>query len=40
MMATQAGKDTLRITPPLIITEEEVDEVLEILKKTLNELDE
>lgn len=38
LMATQAGKATLRLTPPLIIKEEQVDELLEILKKTLEEL--
>lgn len=39
-MATQAGKATLRLTPPLTLTEDEAKEALEILKKTLNELEE
>lgn len=38
LMATQAGKGTLRITPPLIISESEVDEALAIIEKTLGEL--
>jgi acetylornithine/N-succinyldiaminopimelate aminotransferase len=37
MMATQAGDSTLRITPPLIMTEKEAQEALDILKKTLEE---
>ncbi|MEM7650482.1 MAG: aspartate aminotransferase family protein [Pseudomonadota bacterium] len=40
MMATQAGKETLRITPPLIINEDEVKEILRVIEKTLNEMDE
>ena len=40
MMATVAGKDTLRITPPLNMSEDEAREVLEIIKKTLGELEE
>lgn len=40
MMATQAGKATLRITPPLIMSEDEAQEVLEIIKKTLSALEE
>ena len=40
LMATQAGKETLRITPPLIMNEEEAKEVLAIIEKTLGELDE
>ena len=40
MMATQAGKATLRITPPLIMSEDEAKEVLEIMKTTLSELEE
>ncbi len=40
MMATQAGKETLRITPPLIISEDEVKEALDIIQKTLSELEE
>ena len=37
LMATQAGKATLRLTPPLIIGEKESDEALEIIGKTLKE---
>ncbi len=37
LMATQAGKATLRLTPPLIITEKHADEALEIIGKTLQE---
>lgn len=40
MMATQAGKETLRVTPPLIMTEDEAKEALAIIKKTLSELEE
>lgn len=40
LMATQAGKSTLRITPPLIMNEEEAQEVLDIIQKTLSELEE
>ena len=38
LMATQAGKATLRLTPPLIIDEEQVKEALQIIEKTLGEL--
>ena len=38
MMATQAGKSTLRLTPPLIINEDEIDKSLVIMKKTLYNL--
>jgi len=37
MMATQAGKSTLRLVPPLIVGEQEIDEALEIIGKTLQE---
>ncbi len=37
-MATQAGKSTLRLTPPLIVSLEEADEALAIIDKTLKEL--
>lgn len=37
MMTTQAGAATLRLTPPLILTEEQADEALEIIGKTLQE---
>lgn len=40
LMATQAGKATLRLTPPLIMKEDEAKEALEIIKKTLSELEE
>ena len=39
LMATQAGDKTFRLTPPLIISEEQVDEALEIIEKTLSEND-
>ncbi len=39
LMATQAGKATLRLTPPLIMTENEAREALDIIEKTLKELD-
>ena len=38
MMATQAGSATLRLTPPLIISESEINEALEKIEKTLKEL--
>lgn len=37
LLTTQAGKATLRLTPPLIITEDEVTEAIEILDKTLQD---
>ena len=39
LMATQAGKDTLRLTPPLILTEDQAKEALSIIEKTLQELE-
>lgn len=39
LMATQAGKKTLRLTPPLIVDTSHVDEALGILAKTLRESD-
>lgn len=39
LMATQAGKKTLRLTPPLIIEEAQAQEALNIIEKTLKELD-
>ncbi len=39
LMATQAGKVTLRLTPPLILTEEQAQEALDIIAKTLKEMD-
>ena len=39
MMATQAGDQTLRITPPLIMTEAEAKETLAIIEETLQNLD-
>lgn len=38
LLATQAGDATLRLTPPLIVSEAEVDEAANILEKTLKEL--
>lgn len=38
LMATQAGKNTLRLTPPLILTEDQANEALEILRKTLKDM--
>jgi acetylornithine/N-succinyldiaminopimelate aminotransferase len=40
LMATQAGAKTLRLTPPLIINEDEIREALAIIEKTLSELGE
>lgn len=37
MMATRAGDTTLRLTPPLIVTQKEADECLQILDRTLRE---
>lgn len=39
LLATQAGAATLRVTPPLIITEDEAQQVLDILGKTIKEED-
>lgn len=39
MMATQAGKNTLRLTPALIAGEDEINHALEIIGKTLTEMD-
>ena len=38
LLATQAGDATLRLTPPLIVNEAQVDEAVNILEKTLKEL--
>ena len=38
-LATQAGTDTLRLLPPLIITEEHAQEAIDIIAKTLQEED-
>lgn len=38
LMATQAGKATLRLTPPLLIKMEEAQEALKIIDKTLREM--
>ena len=38
LLATQAGEATLRLTPPLIVTEAQVDEAVAIIEKTLKEL--
>lgn len=40
LMATQAGKDTLRLTPPLILTEGQAKEALGIIEKTLQGIEE
>lgn len=37
LMATQAGKATLRLTPPLIMTQEQAQEAIDIIAKTLQE---
>lgn len=37
LLATQAGENTLRLTPPLIVTEAQVDEAVSIIEKTLKE---
>jgi acetylornithine/N-succinyldiaminopimelate aminotransferase len=39
LMTTQAGKDTLRLTPPLIMTEDQAKECLAIIQKTLSEME-
>ncbi|GJL84318.1 MAG: acetylornithine aminotransferase [Micavibrio sp.] len=39
LMATQAGKATLRISPPLIIEQEQAQNALDIIAKTLKEED-
>lgn len=36
MLATQAGKNTLRLTPPLNISDSEIDEAVEKIKTVLN----
>lgn len=38
LLALTAGKDTLRLLPPLVITKEEMDQGLAILKQVLDEL--
>lgn len=38
MMATQAGSATLRLTPPLIVNEAEIENALDKIEKTLKEL--
>jgi len=39
LMATMAGGDTLRLTPPLILNEDQAKEALEIIEKTLQEME-
>jgi len=39
LMATAAGKGTLRLTPPLVLSEEQAKEGLAIIEKTLKETD-
>ncbi|PCI99295.1 MAG: aspartate aminotransferase family protein [Alphaproteobacteria bacterium] len=38
LMATQAGKATLRLTPPLLIKMEEAQEALKVIDKTIKEM--
>jgi acetylornithine/succinyldiaminopimelate/putrescine aminotransferase len=38
LLATQAGETTLRLTPPLIVSEQECDAAVDIIEKTLKEL--
>lgn len=38
LMATQAGSSTLRLTPPLILNEDQAKEALGIIEKTLKEM--
>ncbi len=38
LLALTAGEDTLRLLPPLVITEAEIDEGLAIMKKSLDEV--
>ncbi len=40
LMTTQAGKATLRLTPPLTLSEDEAKEALAIIAKTLQEIEE
>ena len=39
LMATQAGKATLRLTPPLIINEDQAKEAIAIIDKTFKEME-
>lgn len=39
LMATQAGSSTLRLTPPLILTEEQAQDALDIIEKTLKNME-
>lgn len=39
LMATQAGEKTLRLTPPLIMSEAEAQEALDIIEQTLKDTD-
>ena len=39
LMTTQAGDATLRLTPPLIVNEKQIDEAIAVIAKTLKELD-
>lgn len=39
LMATQAGSSTLRLTPPLIVTEQEIDKAIEIIGTTLKNME-
>ena len=37
LMATQAGADIVRLTPPLIVTEQQIKDAVQIIEKTLKE---
>lgn len=39
LMATQAGASTLRLTPPLIVSEKEIDKALMIIETTLKNME-
>lgn len=39
LLATQAGKATLRLTPPLLVSASEAEEALGIIEKTLKEME-
>jgi predicted acetylornithine/succinylornithine family transaminase len=38
LLATQAGDSTVRLTPPLIVTKAEIDEAVDLMEATLNEI--
>lgn len=39
LLVISAGTDVLRLVPPLIITREQIDEMTEKLKDSLNQVD-